>query len=129
MQHTKYPRLSLGYSTNVHRGETLDQVYRFLRRYTVPIQRKVFGKSSSGLELRFGVRAATELLNREKRREFAAFLDDSGLELFSINAFPLGDFQARRVKQQVYAPDWRKRARSASEISLGQPPASSFLRI
>ena len=111
MQHTKYPRLSLGYSTNVHRGETLDQVYRFLRRYTVPIQRKVFGKSSSGLELRFGVRAATELLNREKRREFAAFLDDSGLELFSINAFPLGDFQALRVKQQVYAPDWRKRDR------------------
>ena len=104
-------RLWLGYSTNVHRGETLRQVYRFLRNYSVPIKERVFGKNAAGLELRFGMPAASELLTAAARNQFRAFLAESDLELFSLNAFPLQDFQARRVKEQVYAPDWRSRER------------------
>ncbi len=104
-------RLHLGYSTNVHRGETLRQVYDFLRDYSIPVARRVFGDAPAGLELRFGIEAARELGDRDARERFRAFLEQSRLELFSVNAFPLQDFQARQVKERVYAPDWRSRDR------------------
>jgi hypothetical protein len=103
----------LGYSTNVHRGETLAQVYRFLRDYTVPIKRRVFGAAArAGLELRLGIGSARELVKRREREAFGAFLEEHGLVLFSVNAFPLLDFHARRVKEKVYAPAWTEPARS-----------------
>ena len=111
-------RLYLGYSTNVHRSENLRQIYRFLEQYTIPVKRRVFGKYSTGLELRLGIGAATDLLRRGARQEFGGFLEDAGLEIFSINAFPLHDFQARRVKQDVYAPagDRKERVRWTIKI-------------
>jgi hypothetical protein len=103
----------LGYSTNVHRGETLAQVYRFLEDYTIPIKRRVFGASArAGLELRLGIGSARELEKRSERESFRAFLEESGLVLFSVNAFPLLDFHARRVKEKVYSPAWTEPARS-----------------
>jgi hypothetical protein len=55
--------------------------------------------------------AARDLLLRARLEEFGGFLEDAGLEIFSINAFPLHDFQARRVKQEVYAPPWDRKER------------------
>jgi hypothetical protein len=103
--------LQLGYSTNVHRGETLSEVYRFLGDFTVPIRRRVFGKLPSGLELRFGLAATRALEKPAARERLAAYLEENGLRLFSLNAFPLLDFQARRVKERVYSPDWTERRR------------------
>ena len=96
----------LGYSTNVHRGESLAQVYRFLKEYTIPIKNRVFGGEPAGLELRLGIGSTRDLQKRRALREFRDFLERSGLELFSINAFPLLDFHARRVKEKVYRPSW-----------------------
>ena len=147
--------LLLGYSTNVHPGETLEQVYDFLREFTIPIGRRVFGppgeqcpaiptphgpaqrtsrsdgrhgeradsKTQSavqaGLELRLGIGSARELGTQRARREFREFLDESGLVLFSVNAFPLLDFHAKRVKEQVYKPSWLEadRGRWTSRIA------------
>jgi hypothetical protein len=114
MDAKKTPRWTplLGYSTNVHRGETLAQVYRFLGDYTVPINRRVFGAGArAGLELRLGIGSARELAKRAARERFRAFLEENGLLLFSVNAFPLLDFHARRVKEKVYAPAWTEAAR------------------
>ncbi|MEM7233094.1 MAG: metabolite traffic protein EboE [Planctomycetota bacterium] len=109
----------LGYSTNVHRGETLAQVYRFLKDYTIPIRERVFGGDSCGLELRLGIGSAKELGTAKARREFKSYLDDGGLELFSVNAFPLLDFHAKRVKEKVYKPSWAEadRGRWTSRIA------------
>lgn len=112
------PRLYLGYSTNVHRSENLKQIYRFLGRFTIPVKRRVFGEQPGGLELRLGIGAARDLLARPRRDEFRSHLEEAGLEIFSINAFPLHDFQARRVKQDVYAPSWdhKERVRWTNQI-------------
>jgi len=48
-----------GYSTNVHRSESLRQIYDFLRRYTLEVKRRVFGAAPSGLELRLGIAVCT----------------------------------------------------------------------
>ncbi|MBI4583312.1 MAG: metabolite traffic protein EboE [Planctomycetes bacterium] len=114
------PPLHLGYSTNVHRGESLEEIYHYLRDYTIPIKERVFGNEPSGLELRLGIAAARELRRRERREELKAFLDLAGLELFSVNAFPLHDFQARRVKERVYHPPWTHRARARWTIAIAR---------
>lgn len=104
--------LYVGYSTNVHPGENLRAVYRFLRTYTLPIKERVFGNKVSGLELHIGIGAARELQHRANREEFRQFLDTSGLLLFSVNAFPLLDFHTRRVKELVYKPSWTETSRA-----------------
>jgi hypothetical protein len=104
--------LYFGYSTNVHRSESLRQIYRFLNDYTLPVNRRVLGDDRrGGLELRLGIAAATELAEEGKREELRAFLEQANTDVFSVNAFPLHDFQARRVKQKVYSPSWLDRER------------------
>ena len=41
----------VAYATNVHRGETLAEVYRFLRDYTLPVKRRTCPGAAAGLEL------------------------------------------------------------------------------
>ena len=110
---------NLGYSTNVHPGENLDAVRRSLLDYTVPIRERVFGNKSCGLELRLGMGSAREFGTRKARLDFRDFLGECGLELFSVNAYPLTDFHARRVKETVYQPSWAEpdRARWTSRIA------------
>ena len=117
--HGKRQPLQLGYSTNVHPGENMEAVYRSLEEYTVPIRKRVFGSESCGLELRLGIGAAKDLSTRRARLEFREFLEESGLVLFSVNAYPLSDFHARRVKETVYQPSWvsPQRARWTSRIA------------
>ena len=110
----------IGYSTNVHRGEDLKAIRRYIREYTVPVRDRVYGRGApAGLELRLGARSAADLRDREARESFRAFLEDARLELFSINAFPLLDFHARRVKEKVYRPSWAEpeRARITNDIA------------
>jgi hypothetical protein len=102
----------LAYSTNVHRGESLPDIYRFLERYTLPVKKRVFGASAAGLELRLGIGSARQLRNPGPREELKSYLAQSGLVLFSINAYPLRNFHARRVKEQVFSPSWTEAERS-----------------
>jgi len=102
----------LAYSTNVHRGETLSEVYHFLKHYTLPVTKRVFGSASAGLELRLGIGSARELRSPASREALKSYLVESGLVLFSINAYPLLNFHARRVKEQVFCPSWAEAERS-----------------
>lgn len=113
------PSWKLGYSTNVHPGETLAQVHDFLARHTSPIKRRLFGDEPAGLELRLGIGTARELRAAAARHRLRGAIEDAGLELFSINAYPLRDFHARRVKDDVYRPSWARveRARWTSTIA------------
>jgi hypothetical protein len=101
-----------GYSTNVHRGETLAEIYTNLARYTLPVKRRVFGNQPNGLELHISISSAKELRKERARRAFGEFLNENGLRLFSVNAFPLKSFHTPRVKEKVYSPSWTERPRA-----------------
>ena len=98
--------IQIGYSTNVHPGGDLGQVRRSLQRFAVPIRKRLFGPHPSGLELRLGIGAAQDLLDPGRRSRFRRFLAEGGLEIFSINAYPLRDFHSPRVKEEAYRPPW-----------------------
>lgn len=100
------PPLPLGYCTNVHPGRTVAEVLAGLDRYTLPVRERVGRPVAAGLwlaqpvveELMFEVPNGVEV--------FVAELAARDLPVYTLNAFPYGDFHAERVKEHVYRPDW-----------------------
>ncbi len=111
--------LDLGYSTNVHRAERLRDVYTYLDAITVPVRERL-DVDRMGIDLRLGKSLADRLASPDARRALRDGLDERGLYTFGINAFPLGDFQAERVKDDVYRPDWRDPQRLAATLAIAE---------
>ncbi|HEY2250268.1 MAG TPA: metabolite traffic protein EboE [Planctomycetaceae bacterium] len=103
-------QLPLSYCTNVHPGRTLAEVEHGLDEYTVPLRINYGAPVAAGLWLAAPVVA--ELLAEPQRLPaFRDRLAGRGLTTHTLNAFPFGDFHSRRVKENVYLPDWSKRSR------------------
>src|SRR5262245_36853137 len=95
----------LTYCTNIHAGETWDEVRAGLETYLPAIKRQVCGDVPFGLGLRLSAVAAERLSVPTVLAEFRDFLVRNGAYVFTINAFPYGPFHGRPVKEQVYQPD------------------------
>src|SRR5712691_9743022 len=96
----------LTYCTNIHAGERWSEVRASLEAHVPAIKARVAPDRSMGLGLRLSAIAAEELANPAALAEFRKFLADRELYIFTINAFPYGPFHGRRVKEDVYQPDW-----------------------
>jgi hypothetical protein len=97
--------LPLSYCTNVHPGRSLAEVELGLDQYTAPLRENYGAPLAAGLWLAAPVVA--ELLSDPRRLpDFCAGLHRRGLSCHTLNAFPYGDFHSRRVKDNVYVPDW-----------------------
>src|ERR1700746_2129809 len=96
----------LTYCTNIHAGESWDEVRHSLETHVPHIKAKVSPQSAFGLGLRLSGIATEALRPPAVLDELRAFLDRENLYVFTINAFPYGPFHGRRVKEDVYQPDW-----------------------
>lgn len=96
----------LTYCTNVHPGETATEVQSVIEGPLAAVRRnRQLSRMGSGLWL--SREAATELCQSDiALQTFTRSLQTNGIELFTLNGFPYGNFHAGRVKQQVYQPDW-----------------------
>lgn len=101
----------LGYCTNIHAGETWSEIRRNLERYVPEVKRRVCADAPFGVGLRLSAVAAESLSSPDALADFAGFLREQGLYVFTINGFPYGPFHGTRVKEDVYRPDWRDEAR------------------
>ncbi|MBI3862533.1 MAG: hypothetical protein HY290_11625, partial [Planctomycetia bacterium] len=97
--------LPLSYCTNVHPGRTLAEVERGLDEYTAPLIVNFGALLAAGLWLAAPVIAELETTPGAVPR-FRDGLARRGLTCHTLNAFPYGDFHSRRVKENVYLPDW-----------------------
>jgi sugar phosphate isomerase/epimerase len=96
----------LTYCTNIHAGETWDEVRTSLESHVPEIKARVSPRASMGLGLRLSAIAAERLSQQAVLNEFRDFLSAHDLYVFTINAFPYGPFHGRPVKEDVYQPDW-----------------------
>ncbi len=103
----------LTYCTNMHPGETWEEVFRALREFTLPIRDRVCPGARFGVGLRLSDLASRQLHQAATLRDFRAFCEDRGLYVFTINGFPFGQFHGRAIKEEVYRPDWRDPLRLA----------------
>jgi sugar phosphate isomerase/epimerase len=96
----------LTYCTNIHAGESWDEVRESLESHLPPIKAAVSPNAPLGLGLRLSAIAAQTLSQPAAFGELRALLSRHGFYVFTINAFPYGPFHGTRVKEDVYQPDW-----------------------
>jgi sugar phosphate isomerase/epimerase len=97
----------LSYCSNIHPGETWDEVQANLRRHLPAVRRRLGVAGDFGIGLRLSAQAAEALARPQALAAFQAFLADEGFYVFTLNGFPYGTFHGTRVKEGVYLPDWR----------------------
>lgn len=107
------PRLT--YCGNVHAAGDLDGWLARQREYAVPIAGV---RNDEAPAMGFGLGAwwsdplAAELGRSGPERErVRAQLAQMRLPIWTLNAFPFGDFHATEVKTEVYRPDWSSEER------------------
>jgi hypothetical protein len=101
------PGLDLTYCTNIHPGESWAEVKASVAQYALPLKQRLAPKAPFGIGLRLSAQAARELCSGNNLRDFRAWLDDNGCYVALLNGFPYGQFHGTRIKEQVFAPDWR----------------------
>jgi hypothetical protein len=102
----------LTYSTLVHPGDTWEQMRSSLEEFVPQIKKRLGAPGKFGVSLRIsGSSAKTLSESADERSSLKAFLDENGLYVFTINAFPFGPFKGQRVMEQVYEPDWTSQQR------------------
>lgn len=106
------PPLHLTYCLNIHPGESWAENLEAIREKTVRVRQFVGPGNWFGVGLRLSAEAAAELVaDRALREEALTVFGEHHLYPFSVNAFPYGRFHAGKVKEKVYAPDWRTEER------------------
>ena len=105
--------LHLAYCTNIHRGEGWQETFSTLEEYVLAVKAEVSPGSPYAIGLRLGESAARELSDPVggKLPEFRRWLEQNNCYVFTINGFPYGNFHGKRVKEQVYVPDWTSKDR------------------
>ncbi len=129
--------LELTYCTNVHPGETVEEIHGYLRDVTIPLKERVCPDRRMGVGLWLSNRAARQLDDdAEAMTLLRSVLEENRLYVFTVNAFPYGDFHQRRVKEGVYSPSWvdaeratfsARVARVLAALSTADEPSFSSL--
>jgi len=96
----------LTYCTNIHPGETWEEVFESLKKYCVAIKNKLAPEQPFGIGLRLSQKSASQLLQGNNLPKFKKWLDSQHLYIFTMNGFPYGDFHNVAIKDKVHLPDW-----------------------
>ncbi len=122
----------IGYCSNVHPGESSDLVEDNIKRFTNPL-RQSRGLASMQHGLWLSEQACNDYVSdRHKLERLQQTLFEHKLSVVTLNAFPVGDFHAERVKQAVYRPHWGELQRldytqKAAQLLVALlPPEESF---
>ena len=98
----------LTYCTNVHPGETWEEIRAALQTHLPAIKDKAgYGDRPFPVGLRLSAQAAEKLLTSSYERDsFREWMAENSYEIFTMNGFPYGAFHGTRVKENVFLPDW-----------------------
>jgi sugar phosphate isomerase/epimerase len=110
--------LDLTYCTNIHPGESWQEVRSNIASHVLDLKKRLSPNASFGIGLRLSAVAAEQLLQGSELVDFKAFLDAHGLYVAVINGFPYGSFNCGVIKSEVFAPDWREDSRVRYTLNL-----------
>ena len=113
-------RPHLTYCTNIHPGETWEEVKGNIERHVLAVKDQVSPDRPFGIGLRLSAEAAHSLSKPDALEDFCHFLRAHGLYVFTLNGFPYGAFHDQRIKDRVYLPDWRDGRRLAYADELAE---------
>lgn len=94
------------YCTNIHPGESWDEIFANLQTYLLKVKAAVSPDTPFPIGLRLSNPASLEI--DEKTSDiFSDWCRQHDCYVSSINGFPYGAFHASEIKEKVYLPDWR----------------------
>ena len=105
----RFHAADLTYCMNVHPAASMVDVMENVVKYAVPVKEQVCPDAPFGLGLWLPSGAVCYFADHAA--QFVDLLCEHDLYAFTFNGFPYGIFHGARVKEQVYQPDWGKRAR------------------
>lgn len=111
--------ITLTYCGNVHPAGSVEELFANLRTYAARVRERVCGDETLALGLHVPAAVAGELLT-ERLDECGEILRHIGAEVATINGFPYANFQGRRIKAAVFAPDWRDPRRTEYTLVLAR---------
>lgn len=114
-----FSTLPISYCTNVHPGQTVDEVIHGLQEYTIPARQKLGQKIAAGLWLPAAVIEEIEQ-DSAKLERLKEIISAGDLVCYTLNTFPYGNFHSERVKENVYIPDWTTPERLKYTASCAQ---------
>ena len=103
--------IHLTYCLNAHPGESWEENIRAIREDACAVRDTICPDAPFGLGLRLGKQAVDDIRHPGKLDDLKSLLERENLYVFTVNAFPYGDFHASPVKENVYRPDWTESAR------------------
>ena len=104
----------LGYCTNAHSGDSFEAVLENLKSYAWKVQQNVEAPMGVGLWLSdTASREVDTFLLKDTLQEY-------NLQAFTFNGFPFSNFHQKRVRHNVYKPDWSKDARLEYTLRLAK---------
>ena len=101
----------LTYCTNIHPGETWNEIFYQLKKNVPAIKQKVSTDKSFGIGLRLSDIASRELSEETELKKFKRWLTENNLYVFTMNSFVFGGFHTIIVKEKVHFPDWTTQER------------------
>ncbi len=107
----------LAYCTNVHPGESVEEIMANLDRFVGPVRQK-FASERLNVGLWISNKASYALNDEAIRSDLKQHLLVNQLSIQSINGFPFSNFHKNVVKEAVYQPDWSDPTRLMYTISL-----------
>ncbi|MCH2103190.1 MAG: metabolite traffic protein EboE [Planctomycetes bacterium] len=112
----------LGYCLNLRAVESAAELIESLREVVLPLRDRLGGGKSFGVGMYVPATLAAHLVSEDgslERAELKRFLELEGLDAFTWNAFPYGDFQTDGLKEAVYEPTWldARRARYTLDVA------------
>ncbi len=95
----------LSYCTNVHPCRSRHDLEKIISDEASSV------RDQCGFDIGIGLWLPSAVISEvahdvDATQSIANALDSRGLQCFSLNAFPFGDFHSERVKENVYLPDW-----------------------
>ena len=118
-------QVPLGYEMNAHPASTVVDLNRAIDTFVVPVRDKVCPGEPFAIAPHIGQKLASELRKKGVAESVGDRLRDLDLHPYTVNAFPLKDFHARRVKEQVYLPSWAHTERASVTCRI----ADVFIRM
>ena len=90
---------------NAHPASSVEDLHAAIRDYVLPVRERVCPGEPFAIAPHIGTELVKELSRTHVAEGVGSWLRDHGLHLYTINAFPLQDFHARRVKDGVFSSD------------------------
>jgi hypothetical protein len=110
--------LHLSYCTNIHSGESWQEIFANLKSHTLPIKQHLAPALPFGIGLRLSDLASKEILANNQLSIFKDWLQEHNCYVFTMNGFPFGNFHRQEVKDAVHLPDWTSAERLAYTLRL-----------